>query len=180
MAARAHTFPFGLFAPNLQLYFCLSPAHRTCPVVHMASPSLGPSLAFMRSQCWASGSMTDRLVERTEGPFYVPPPPSIPFEIFIQKLLEPFTPHQTLDPKEKHSVDASAKKNKNKKYTVNRSVEEGWNESKYLWAKYTQLYLLCLWWSDWKWVMWLESVSIQLQFSSMKRSKESENATSCW
>lgn len=86
----------------------------TEPVLYSTptSPGLGRSLAFMRSQCWASGGMTDCLVERTEGPFYVPPPPWIPFEIFIQKLLEPFSPHQTLDPKEKHTVDASTKKKK--------------------------------------------------------------------
>lgn len=91
----------------------LSPTHRTCPVLPIPSPGLGRSLAFMRSQCWASGSMTNCLVDRTDGPFYVPPPPWIPLEIFIQKLLEPFTPHQTLDPKEKHAVDASTKE-KNK------------------------------------------------------------------
>ena len=49
--------------------------------------------------------------------------------------------YSTSNPKEKHAVDASPKKKPKKQ---RKQVRKGWNESKYLWAKYTHIYLLCL------------------------------------
>lgn len=113
----AHTFSFALFLATCtsvfrltlflsvsslpQAFLSLLKTHiytQDLSCARLPFPAEWCSFAFMRYQSWACGSMTDCLVERTEEPFCVPPPRWIPFKIFIHKLLEPFTPHQTLDP----------------------------------------------------------------------------------
>lgn len=107
---KTHTYIYkyiyNFYIYTHSIYIYLHTQERSC--TPLPFPSNVMQLCFLWDTKVATcGRMTDCLVERTEEPFCVPSPRRIPFKIFIHKLLEPFTPHQTLDPQEEHWADAS-------------------------------------------------------------------------